>query len=80
MLEDIVLEFNLCDNVCNVFVFVLLSNIRGAFGKFSAWYFISVTDLQTLTSFGIILKNYLSLMLWHKFYEDIIMQTRKILV
>ena len=30
--------------------------------------------------FGIILKNYLSSILWHKFHEDIIMQTRKILV
>ena len=29
------------------------------------------------TMFGIILKRYLSSMLWHKFYEDIIMQTRK---
>ena len=29
--------------------------------------------------FGIILKNYLSSMLWHKFLEDIMMQTRKIL-
>ena len=30
--------------------------------------------------FGIILKNYLSSMLLHKFHEDIIMQTRKILL
>ena len=30
--------------------------------------------------FGIILKNYLSSMLWHKFHEDIIMQTRTILL
>ena len=29
--------------------------------------------------FDIILKNYLSSMLWHKFHEDIIIQTRKIL-
>ena len=28
---------------------VLPSNIRGAFGKFLAWPFISVTDLQTLS-------------------------------
>ena len=28
--------------------------------------------------FGIILKSFLSSMLWHKFYEDIIKQTRKI--
>ena len=28
--------------------------------------------------FGIILKNYLSSMIWHRFYEDMIMQTRKI--
>ena len=27
--------------------------------------------------FGIILKGYLSSMLWHTFHEDIIMQTRK---
>ena len=27
--------------------------------------------------FGIILKSYLSSILWHKFHEDIIMQTRK---
>ena len=30
--------------------------------------------------FGINLKSYLSAMLWHKFHEDIIMQTRKILL
>ena len=30
--------------------------------------------------FGLILKRYLSSMLWHKFYEDIIMQTRNILL
>ena len=30
--------------------------------------------------FGIILKNHLSSMLWHKFHEDIKMQTRKILL
>ena len=29
---------------------------------------------------GIILKSYLSSMLWHKFHEDIIMQTQKILL
>ena len=30
--------------------------------------------------FGIILKSYLSSMLWHKFHKHIIMQTRKILL
>ena len=30
--------------------------------------------------FGIILKSYLSSMLWRKFYEDVMMQTRKILL
>ena len=30
--------------------------------------------------FGIILKNYLSSMLWHKIRENIVMQTRKILL
>ena len=30
--------------------------------------------------FGIILKNHLSSMLWHKFHEDIIMQTRQLLL
>ena len=30
--------------------------------------------------FGIILKSYLFSMVWHKFREDIIMQTRKILL
>ena len=30
--------------------------------------------------FGIILKNHLSSMLWHKFHADIMMQTRKILL
>ena len=30
--------------------------------------------------FGIILKSYLSSMLWHKFHEDIIMQTQKSIV
>ena len=33
-----------------------------------------------LIMFGIILKSYLSSMLWHKFHEDIIMQIRKILL
>ena len=30
--------------------------------------------------FGIILNSYLSSTLWHKFYEDVMMQTRKILL
>ena len=30
--------------------------------------------------FDIILKSHLSSMLWHKFHEDIIMQTRKTLL
>ena len=30
--------------------------------------------------FGIILKSYISSMLWHKYHEDIIMQTQKILL
>ena len=30
--------------------------------------------------FGIILKSYLSSLLYHKFYEDVMMQTRKILL
>ena len=29
-------------------LYSLTANIRGAFGKFLAWYFISVTDLQTI--------------------------------
>ena len=31
---------------------------------------------KMIAMFDIILKNYLSSVLWHKFYEDIIMQTR----
>ena len=30
--------------------------------------------------FGIILKNYLSSMLGHKFHEDVIMQTRRFII
>ena len=30
--------------------------------------------------FGIILKKYFSSLLWHKFHEDFIMQTRNILL
>ena len=35
---------------CHFFVIfhIKFAFIRGAFGKFLAWYFISVTDLQTL--------------------------------
>ena len=33
-------------------------SVRGAFGKFLAWSFISVTNSQTLSCFGIILKSY----------------------
>ena len=54
--------------------------IQGAFGKFVALSFISGANSQTLSFFGINLKSYLFSMLWHKFYEDVIMQTRKILL
>ena len=33
----------------NFYTLVILSNNRGAFGKFLAWSYISVTDLQTLS-------------------------------
>ena len=51
-----------------------------AFGKFLAWYFISVTYLHTLSWLVPFLKSYISAMLWHKFHEDIIMQTQIILL
>ena len=54
-----------------------LWQLRGAFGKFLAWPFISETDLQTLSC---LVSFYLSFMLWHKIHEVIIMQARKILV
>ena len=46
---------------------IRIHKVRGAFGKFLAWHFISVTVLLAI----------FSSLLWHKFHEDIIMQTRK---
>ena len=58
-------------------LFIQHIHVRGAFGKFLVWSFISVTDLQTLSCL-VWLKKYLSSMLWHNFYKDFIIQTRKI--
>ena len=49
--------------------------IRGAFGKF----YLS-NQFTNPIMFGIILKSYLSSMLWHNFHEDIIIPTQKVLL
>ena len=61
------------------YIILRVGLIRRAFGKFLAWSFISVTDLQTL-SFWYYFKSYLSSILWQNYHEDIIMRTRKILL
>ena len=52
---------------------------RGTWKVLSMVFYLS-NRFTNLFMFGIILKIYLSSMLWHKFHEDIIMQTRKILL
>ena len=52
--------------------------VRWALGKFLAWSFISVIDLQTLSCLVSFKKSYLSSMLWRNFHEDIIMKTQEI--
>ena len=52
---------------------------RGIWKVLSMVYYLS-NRCTNLIMFGIILMSYLSSMLWHKFHEDIIMQTRKILL
>ena len=71
------LTFHIASSPYMEIIFFLGVFIRGAFGKFLAWSFISVTDFTDPIMFGIILKSYLSSMFWHNFHEDIIMQTRK---
>ena len=55
--------------------------IRGAFGKFLAWSYIYLSKRFTNPIMcDIILKSYFSFMLWHKFNEHALMQTRTILL
>ena len=50
--------------------------LRRTFGKFLAWSFISVTDLQALSCLVSFLRA-IFFMLWQTFREDILMFTRK---
>ena len=54
-------------------------NTRGIWKVLSMVFYLS-NRYTNLIMFGIILKSYLFSMLWHKFHEDIIMQTRKIIL
>ena len=53
-----------------------MRTVRGAFGKFLAWPFYLSNRFTNPIMLDIILNNYHSSMLWHKFHEDIVMQTR----
>ena len=55
------------------------AHTRGIWKGFSMVFYLSNRFTKPIM-FGIILKNHLSSMLWHKFHEDIIMQTRNILL
>ena len=57
----------------------LFIHVQGAFGKFLAWSFISVTDLQTLSRWYYF-KELSFLYVKAQIYEDIIMQTRNFIV
>ena len=50
---------------------------RGIWKVLSMVFYLS-SRFTNPSMFGIILKHYLSSMLWHEFHEDIMMQTRKI--
>ena len=56
-----------------------LISTRGIWKVLSMVFYLSNRFTNPIT-FDIILKNYLSSMFWHKFHEDIIMQTRKMLL
>ena len=64
-----------------LFTLVLGLNIhtRGIWKVLSMVFYLSNRFINPIM-FGIILKSYLSSMLWHKFHEDIIKQKRKILL
>ena len=62
---------------CRKNVIILSLCTRGIWKVLSMVFYLS-NRFTNLIMFGIILKNYLSSTLWHKFHEDIIMQTRKI--
>ena len=57
----------------------VLTVTRGIWKVLSMVFYISNRFTNPIM-FGIILKCYLSFMLWHKFHEDIMMQTRSILL
>ena len=54
-------------------------NTRGIWKVLSMVLYLSNRFINFIM-FGTILKSYLSSMLWYKFYEDIIIQARKILL
>ena len=64
---------------CIWFVCTLFVHTRGIWKVLSMVFYLS-NRFTNLIMFGIILKSYLSSILWHKFHEDIIMQTRKLLL
>ena len=57
--------------------FGAVSYTRGIWKVLSMAFYLSNRYTNPIM-FGIILKNFPSSMLWHKFYEALIMQTRKI--
>ena len=69
-------KFEIRFTLFTLYVFVV--HTRGIWQVLSTVFYISNRFTNPIM-FGIILKSYFSSMLWHKFNEDIIMQTRKIL-
>ena len=60
-------------------LFILIRSTRGIWKALSMVFYLS-NRFTKLTMFGTILKNNLSSVLWHTFHENIILQTRKILL
>ena len=58
---------------------ILYACTKGIWKVLSMVFYLS-NRFTNLIMFGIILKSYLFSMLWHKFHEDMIMQTRKLLL
>ena len=62
-----------------LYCFICQKSSRGIWKVLSMVFYLSNRFTKPIM-FGIILKSHLSSMLWHNFHEDIIVQTRKILL
>ena len=67
------------DSVVVTSLFLPIHCTRGIWKVLSMVFYLSNRLINPIM-FGIILKSHFSTMLWHKCHEDVIMQTRKILL